>query len=115
MAEETAESTIGMAVAREHSQEFATMSNSEQQPIEQITGNTIEIFDDSGLPPVNRGKDAWLFLAAAFVVEILIFGDFSSEPSWSKACHIYQNMQDSVSRSAFSKTTTVPLNRSRDP
>ncbi|KAF4637259.1 hypothetical protein G7Y89_g833 [Cudoniella acicularis] len=74
MAEKTAESTSGMAVARVHSQELATTSDSEQQSIEQLPGNVIESFDDSGLPPVDRGKDAWLFLAAAFVVEILIFG-----------------------------------------
>ena len=26
------------------------------------------------LPPVDRGKDAWLFLAAAFIVEALVWG-----------------------------------------
>lgn len=26
------------------------------------------------LPPVDRGKDAWLFLAACFVVEALVWG-----------------------------------------
>lgn len=26
------------------------------------------------LPPVDRGKDAWLFLAACFVMEALIWG-----------------------------------------
>jgi len=30
--------------------------------------------DESSLPPVDRGKDAWLFLAACWVVELLIFG-----------------------------------------
>lgn len=28
------------------------------------------------LPPVDGGKDAWLFLAAAFVVEALVWGEF---------------------------------------
>lgn len=26
------------------------------------------------LPPVDRGKDAWLFLAACFVIEALVWG-----------------------------------------
>jgi hypothetical protein len=26
------------------------------------------------LPPADRGKDAWLFLAAGFVVEALVWG-----------------------------------------
>lgn len=26
------------------------------------------------LPPVDRGKDAWLFLAASFVIEALVWG-----------------------------------------
>lgn len=31
----------------------------------------------SQLPPVDGGKDAWLFLAACFVVEALVWGTFS--------------------------------------
>lgn len=27
------------------------------------------------LPPVDRGKDAWLFLAACFVLEALVWGE----------------------------------------
>jgi len=30
----------------------------------------------SSLPPVDGGKDAWLFLAASFMVEALIWGEF---------------------------------------
>ena len=30
----------------------------------------------ASLPPVDTGKDAWLFLAAAFMVEALIWGEF---------------------------------------
>jgi hypothetical protein len=26
------------------------------------------------LPPVDRGKDAWLFLAACFMIEALVWG-----------------------------------------
>ena len=28
------------------------------------------------LPPVDGGKDAWLFLTASFVVEALVWGEF---------------------------------------
>jgi hypothetical protein len=31
----------------------------------------------SNLPPVDTGKAAWLFLAAAFVVEVLTIGKFT--------------------------------------
>jgi len=48
-----------MTAARLHSQDLVTKSDLEQQPIEQLTGNAIESFDDSGLPLVDRGKDAW--------------------------------------------------------
>lgn len=30
--------------------------------------------NDPSLPPVDKGKDAWLFLAACFVVEALVWG-----------------------------------------
>lgn len=30
------------------------------------------------LPPVDGGKDAWLFLAAAFMVEALTWGEFEA-------------------------------------
>lgn len=29
------------------------------------------------LPPVDRGKEAWLFLAACWAVEALVFGEYS--------------------------------------
>lgn len=40
----------------------------------------VTLQDDSGehqefsLPPADRGKDAWLFLAAGFVVEAFVWG-----------------------------------------
>lgn len=44
-------------------------------------GNEVELESPNGLPPhefslppVDRGKDAWLFLAASFVVEALVWG-----------------------------------------
>lgn len=30
--------------------------------------------ETAALPPVDRGRDAWLFLAAATVIEILVWG-----------------------------------------
>lgn len=38
-----------------------------------LTGTT----EFSSLPPVDTGKDAWLFLAASFMVEALIWGEFT--------------------------------------
>lgn len=38
--------------------------------MEQFTQST----EFSSLPPVDRGKDAWLFLAACFTVEALTWG-----------------------------------------
>lgn len=29
------------------------------------------------LPPVDGGKDAWLFLAASFVIEALVWGEYA--------------------------------------
>lgn len=39
-------------------------------PPDSITGERHEF----SLPPVDRGKDAWLFLAACFTVEALVWG-----------------------------------------
>lgn len=44
------------------------------------------------LPPVDRGRDAWLFLAAAFTIETLVWGlPFSvvrSPQSWPRGIHL---------------------------
>lgn len=41
--------------------------------------------NEFSLPPVDGGKDAWLFLAAAFMIELLVWGmDLDSSAS-SKA------------------------------
>ena len=34
------------------------------------------------LPPADGGKDAWLFLAACFVVEALVWGKRKMSASW---------------------------------
>ena len=36
---------------------------------------------DSSLPPVDEGKEAWLFLTACWVVEALTFGECLPAPS----------------------------------
>lgn len=35
-----------------------------------------ELHNELQLPPVDGGKDAWLFLAAGFVMEALVWGEF---------------------------------------
>lgn len=37
----------------------------------------IDEFDDSRLPPVDGGYQAWLFLAACFMVEGIVWGESS--------------------------------------
>lgn len=45
------------------------MENIEVSSQEDITEH-----NDSNLPPVDTGKGAWLFLAACFMIEALIWG-----------------------------------------
>lgn len=48
----------------------------ESRPIESLeTGNGFS------LPPTDGGKDAWLFLLAAFVLEALVWGNTISMPT----------------------------------
>lgn len=50
---------------------------------EQDAGSQLQISsEEPSLPPVDRGKDAWLFLAACWVVEAVTFGDLLP-----KLCH----------------------------
>jgi hypothetical protein len=59
------------------------------------------------LPPVDGGKDAWLFLFSAFVLEILVWGNtsISSAPGQTNA-HSIDTSQASLSLSVYSKNTT---------
>jgi hypothetical protein len=45
------------------SSEFELADRGEDAPQHQVS-----------LPPVDGGKDAWLFLAASFIVEALVWG-----------------------------------------
>lgn len=38
------------------------------------------------LPPADKGKDAWLFLAGCFMVEALIWGRWLQKSLAGKAC-----------------------------
>ncbi len=94
-------------------------------------GNQVSVEQTSqhefSLPPTDRGKDAWLFLAAGFVVEALVWGqwEFPSRmpptPLNSKILTILVSthavvltyFQASHSPLGFSKSTTPHMNRSR--
>lgn len=66
------------------------------------------------LPPMDGGKDAWLFLAACFMIEALIWGKFQ---------HLTQSgaLADLIPVQAFplpmvsSRTTTAPMSPSKGP
>lgn len=47
------------------------MASDAEAELESPNGPTPHEFS---LPPVDRGKDAWLFLAASFVIEALVWG-----------------------------------------
>ncbi|KAF2006141.1 putative MFS monocarboxylate transporter [Amniculicola lignicola CBS 123094] len=42
--------------------------------LEETAGEQGVQLNESSLPPVDTGKDAWMFLAAAFVIETLVWG-----------------------------------------
>lgn len=64
------------------------------------------------LPPVDRGKHAWLFLAACFIFEALIWGmlcDYTSRQDNRLTFHLQASRFLLVS----SKTTIVPTSLSK--
>ena len=60
------------------------MSSREESSITAIELRVLDpsTFDDIGdgqqffLPPTDKGKDAWLFLATCFLVEVFVWGKF---------------------------------------
>ena len=69
--------------------------------------------DHSSLPPIDGGKDAWLFLAACFVVEALVWGkalDGQFLPSDST-----HTTKVSPSPTVSSRSTTPAMIRSKGP
>jgi hypothetical protein len=70
------------------------------------------------LPPVDGGKDAWLYLIAAFFIEMLVWGkDLQYNRPFKMHKHIIhaEDMADRnqafPSPTEFSKSTTVAMNR----
>jgi hypothetical protein len=62
------------------------------------------------LPPVDGGKDAWLFLFSAFVLEILVWGNtsISSAPNQTSV-HFTDTSQASLSLSVYFKNTILRI------
>lgn len=79
--------------------------------------NSISDHHEANLPPVDRGKHAYLFLAACFIFEALIWGminpDDSVASSQDKILTRHTHVQDSLSHTEFSRTTTAPMSHSR--
>jgi hypothetical protein len=51
------------------------------EEIEVLSRNS-SISHEANLPPVDRGKHAYLFLAACFIFEALIWGMMNLEEFW---------------------------------
>ncbi|KAF1846938.1 MFS general substrate transporter [Cucurbitaria berberidis CBS 394.84] len=64
-------STSATDVEKLQPQDVSTLSESKEQSVKPLP-NIIDLYP--GLPPVDRGRAAWLYLAAAFVVEVLTIG-----------------------------------------
>jgi hypothetical protein len=73
MAAHAVENKSEMDVVETPPQDLSTSSSSKEQAISHLPDDTHESL--SGLPPKDGGKAAWLFLAAAFVVEVLTIGE----------------------------------------
>jgi hypothetical protein len=52
------------------------------EEIEVSSRNSISDHHEANLPPVDRGKHAYLFLAACFIFEALIWGMMNREEFW---------------------------------
>jgi hypothetical protein len=52
----------------------------ETREMQTLRSGDIPVADDASqtrqLPPVDGGKDAWLFLTACFIIEALVWGEF---------------------------------------
>ena len=72
MPKETIKSPNEMNLAPASSQVSSTMFESKEESRDCFPSDVHENLPH--LPPKDEGKAAWLFLAAAFVVEVLTFG-----------------------------------------
>ena len=57
-----------------------------QQQLARSNNSEVEVPEpESSLPPVDTGKDAWLFLVACWAVEALVFGEYLPAHSHSSS------------------------------
>ena len=67
------------------------------------------------LPPVDKGKDAWLFLVTCFLVEAIVWGKHTSstflEHPKAYDANSLSLWQASLSRLAFFRITIPPMSR----
>jgi hypothetical protein len=62
-------SQAGTTTVELQSLDYSPRTASPERRVEDGTGHEMP-----SLPPVDRGKDAWLFLAACFMIEALVWG-----------------------------------------
>ena len=61
------------------------------------------------LPPVDGGKDAWLFLAASFVVEALVWGKLPVTSSCVDKLHLAPCIRTPVAKQRVLTPSRVPV------
>ena len=79
--------------------------NSSSEPLAPVT-------EFASLPPVDTGKEAWLFLAACWGVEAVTFGEFAQDIDLLLAS-LLTGFKVSDSLSVSSRTITALMNLSR--
>ena len=67
---------------------------------------------ERNLPPVDGGKEAWLFLAACFIIEALIWGRLSTLLYLGQD-HFNQSTQALPSLMVFFRITIAPMSHSK--
>ncbi|KAF5855191.1 hypothetical protein ETB97_009745 [Aspergillus alliaceus] len=85
---------------------------SEEQSLSSIQDHDHE--QNRQLPPIDGGKDAWLFLAACFIIEALIWGKLLLLQDRSFLADLIQ-VQASPSPLVSSRTTTAPMSPFKGP
>ena len=71
--------------------------------------------NDSSLPAVDGGRDAWLFLAACFVVEALVWGKNPDKPFLVSQQNSTHTSKVSPSPTASFRNTTPSMIHSKGP
>jgi hypothetical protein len=85
----------------------------QQQSIANDGPSLEPLSSDPSLPPVDGGKQAWLFLAACWVVEAFVFGElpYRTDISFFDSP---RNYQDLAFHMASTRTSTILISRSQD-